>query len=341
MLGTTWFMLWGVLWAVYFTLDGYNLGLGTMRPLVAGNEQENKVVYQAIGPFWDGNQVWLITAGGVTFAAFPGTYAVMFSSLYTALMLLLFTLILRGVAYEFRKNVESKASRKLWDVVQWAGSFLPCLLLGVAFANIFKGVPIDADGVFQGNLLTLLNPYGLAGGILFVLMFAVHGMLWLCIKSSGEINARAHAWAVRLWPVLTGWVVLFLVFSFFATKLFDNYFGNPFLFAVLLLAVAGLFAMRAFLAAGNEWKAFFASMLFILTTALFGVIGLFPALLPSSLSPAWSMTIENSSSSPLTLKIMLVVTLIFVPLIILYQFFVHKLLSHKVGVEDVAYEEGH
>ena len=167
-LGTIWFVLWGVLWAVYFILDGFDLGIGSIMPFFAKSDEEKRIMYNAMGPFWDGNEVWLITAGGVTFAAFPRTYAVMFSALYTPLMLLLFALILRGVSFEFRSKVDSPGWRKLWDTCNFLGSFLPALLLGVAFANIFKGIPIDAEGILHGNLLTLLNPYGLAGGVLLV-----------------------------------------------------------------------------------------------------------------------------------------------------------------------------
>ena len=165
MLETIWFVLWGVLWAVYFMLDGFDLGLGSLLPVLAKNDTERRVVYNAMGPVWDGNEVWLITAGGVTFAAFPGTYAVMFSALYTPLLLLLFGLIIRGVAFEFRSKLEDLGWRKLWDTCLIVGSFVPALLLGVAFANIFQGIPIDKNGVFHGTLLTLLNPYGLLGGL--------------------------------------------------------------------------------------------------------------------------------------------------------------------------------
>ena len=191
MLETIWFLLWGVLWAVYFMLDGFDLGLGTLAPFLARTDADKRVVYNSMGPFWDGNEVWLITAGGVTFAAFPTTYAVMFSALYTPLLLLLFALILRAVALEFRSKVEDEGWRKLWDVCHFVGSFVPALLLGVAFANIFKGIPIDAEGDFHGNLLTLLNPYGLLGGVLFVLLFLVHGALWLAIKAEAPLEERA------------------------------------------------------------------------------------------------------------------------------------------------------
>ncbi len=184
-LATIWFVLWGVLWVVYFILDGFDLGVGTLLPFLAKNEAEKRAMFNATGPFWDGNEVWLITAGGVTFAAFPYAYAQMFSGLYLALMLLLFALIVRGVSFEFRSKVENETWKKVWDWCHILGSFLPALLLGVAFANIFQGLPLDETGFSQAGLLGLLNPYGLAGGILFVVIFLMHGALWLTIRFHG------------------------------------------------------------------------------------------------------------------------------------------------------------
>jgi len=340
-LGTIWFVLWGVLWAVYFILDGFDLGIGSIMPFFAKSDEEKRIMYNAMGPFWDGNEVWLITAGGVTFAAFPKTYAVMFSALYTPLMLLLFALILRGVSFEFRSKVDSPGWRKIWDTCNFLGSFLPALLLGVAFANIFKGIPLDQDGILHGNLLTLLNPYGLAGGVLFVLLFAHHGALWLAYKSVGEVHDRAVALAGKLWPVMAGVIVLFLVMSFAMTKLFTNYLVNPILFVILLAAVAGLLLTNNYRNAGRILAAWGASAVLIGTTALFGVVGIFPALLPSSLNPAYSLTIQNSSSSPMTLAIMLGVALVFVPIVIAYQIWTMRTFSHPVTKADLDYEEAY
>ena len=341
MLETIWFILWGVLWAVYFMLDGYDFGAGILAPFVAGNESEKRVIYNSMGPFWDGNEVWLITAGGVTFAAFPTTYAVMFSALYTPLLLLLFALILRGVALEYRGKEESATWRRTWDILHFIGSFVPALLLGVAFANIFRGIPIDAEGIFHGNLLTLLNPYGLLGGVLFVLLFVVHGALWLAIKSEDPLSSRCGDVAARVWIALVVVAVAFLGASWFATPLYANYLDLPVLWIIPLVTVAALFGIRVFIAKKAWWSAWAASCLTVVGATLFGVVGLFPNLFPSSLNPAYSLTIYNSASSTLTLKIMLVVALTFVPIVIVYQVWSHYLFRDKVTEEDLASEEAY
>jgi cytochrome d ubiquinol oxidase subunit II len=341
MLESIWFFLWGILWAVYFMLDGFDLGLGTLLPVVAKNDTERRLVRRTMGPFWDGNEVWLITAGGVTFAAFPTTYAVMFSGLYSALMLVLFALILRGVSFAFRDELDSPGWRTLWDACLTLGSFLPALLLGVAFANIFQGLPIDGEGVFQGSLFTLLNPYGLAGGVLFLLLFLVHGSLWLAVKSDGALQARAGALAPKLWAGLLVIAVLFLLATWRFTNLYDNYLRHPILFLIPLTVVAALVLTRVFMHRQAWWPAWFASSATIVGTTLFGVVGLYPNLLPSSLKPAYSLTAFNSASSPLTLKIMLGVALTFVPLVILYQVWVHFLFKEKVKEEHLMAEEGY
>jgi len=333
-----WFILWGVLWAVYFMLDGFDLGLGTLMPFITKNDTERRIVYNAMGPVWDGNEVWLITAGGATFAAFPKTYAVMFSGLYSALLLILFALIVRGVAFEFRGKEKSPLWRMIWDLCLFVGSFLPALLFGVAFANIFQGLPIDKEGIYHGTLFGLLNPYGLLGGVFFVSMFLVHGALWLAVKSEGDLSRRAGEWARKLWVVEILLAVIFLVATGFATDLWANYLKAPVLFVVPLLTVLGLFLIITFASKRAWWKAWFASCLTIVSATAFGVIGLFPRLLPSKLDPAASLTIYNSSSSPLTLKVMTVVALIFVPIVILYQIWAYKLFNFKLTPEMLSSE---
>jgi cytochrome d ubiquinol oxidase subunit II len=336
-----WFVLWGLLWAIYFMTDGFDLGIGTLYPFLGKSETDRRVMINSMGPLWDGNEVWLVTAGGVTFAAFPTVYAVMFSSLYSALMLLLFALIVRGVAFEFRGKVDSPGWRKIWDICIFVGSFLPALLLGVAFANIFRGLPINANGIFQGNLLTLLNPYGLLGGVLFVLLFLIHGAIWLAIKSQGGLHDRALATANKLWLVLLLVAVIFLAASFFATRLYDNYLAHPALFVVIIATVAALLGTKLFLKKQAMFKAWFASALTIIGATFFGVLGLYPNMLPSNLDPNFSLTAHNASASPLTLKIMLIVALIFVPIVLVYQTWVYKIFSGKVTDEVLSYDESY
>jgi len=333
MLETIWFLLWGVLWAVYFVLDGFDLGAGTLMPFLARDEFDKRSIYNAGGPFWDGNEVWLLSAGGVTFAAFPLAYATMFSGLYSALMLLLFALIVRGVSFEFRGKVEAIGWRSFWDAAHSVCSFLPALLLGVAFANLFHGLPLDEQHVNQSGLIYLLNPYGLLGGVFFVCMFALHGALWLAIRTTGGIKERAVAAAGKLWVAVLVLVLAFLAYTWAHTQLFGNYLKNPHLFLILVAAVAGLLASRLYLAGGSYWKAWAGSAVFIACVALFGVVGLYPAILISTLNPAWSLTIQNSASSPLTLKIMLGVALIFVPLVIGYQAWSIKTFSKPIENE--------
>ncbi|MEQ8168975.1 MAG: cytochrome d ubiquinol oxidase subunit II [Candidatus Eremiobacterota bacterium] len=337
MLETIWFILWGLLWAVYFMLDGFDLGLGTLMPFLAKNEENKKIIYNSIGPFWDGNEVWLISAGGVTFAAFPKTYAVMFSSMYSALMLVLFALIIRGISIEFRGKLDHPLWKKIWDTGLVAGSFLPAVLLGVAFANIFQGIPIDGDGIYRGNLFTLLNPYGLLGGVFFLLLFLLHGSLWLAIKSEGELNNRAAGLSEILWVTLLVVTLIFLLVTKLLTGLFDNYIHMPVLFIIPLLTVTGLVLSRLFIYKKSWWKAWFSSCLTILSATFFGVTGLYPAMLPSSIDPSFSLTVYNSSSSPLTLKIMLVVALVFVPIVIIYQTWVYSLFKDKLEEKDLVY----
>lgn len=322
-----WFFLWGLLWAVYFATDGFDLGVGMMLPFLGETEEDKRAMLKSVGPLWDGNEVWLIAAGGVTFAAFPRVYAVMFSSLYLPLMLILFGLIIRGVSFEFREKLDGAGWKKLWDACQFTGSLLPALLLGVAFANIFAGVPIDGDGAFHGTILTLLTPYGLLGGIFFILMFLLHGSLWLCAHTEGELLARSARTATILWPVTVLAFAAFAALSFFATNLFANFLAHPLLLAVPALGAAAAVSAMFCLKKEFYWRAWFSSGLFIICVTFFGIIGLFPDLFPSNMSPEFSISTANGSSSLLTLKIMLGVALFFVPIVILYQAWAYRLFS--------------
>ncbi len=332
MLQVIWFVLWGLLWAIYFMLDGFTLGAGMLHPFIARDERQRKQVIRTFGPVWDGNEVWLITAGGATFAAFPTTYALMFSYLYAPLLLLLFGLIVRGVSFEFRGLRDSPVWKRGWDLAIFLSSLVIALLFGVAFGNIFRGLPMDATG-YHGSLLALLNPYGLLSGALFVLLFLEHGALFLAVKTGGELQERAQRTARGLWPLLLAVAVAFLVFTSPATGLYDNFRAQPALWAVPLLAALELIAVRLLLGRGKLLRAFAASCAAIVLVVATGVIGLFPDLIPSSLDPAYSLSLTNSSSSPYTLTIMTVVAAIFVPIVIAYKIWIYCIFRGPVSDE--------
>jgi len=332
-----WFILWGVLWIGYFVLDGFDLGTGMLYPFLAKTESERSSVRRSIGPVWDGNEVWLLTAGGATFAAFPAVYASMFSFLYTALLLVLFSLIIRGVSLEFRSKAPGTVWARMWDAGIFLGSALPALLFGVAFGNIFRGLPFDASG-YHGSLLALLNPYGLITGLLFLDLFLVHGALWIAMRVEGEAGERALRTANRFWPGLVVVAAGFLALTPRLTGLEDNYEAAPYLAVVPLLAAASLVMIKVYAAKKRPGKAFLASALTIGLTVATGLIGLYPNMLPSRTDPAASLTIFNSSSTPLTLKIMTIVALIFVPVVIAYQAWVYRVFRKKIAPDDPSYD---
>ena len=335
-LEATWFFLWGLLWALYFLADGFDLGIGMLLPFIAKGEAEKRMLYNAIGPVWNGNEVWLITAGGVTFAAFPKTYAILFSSLYVAFTLLLVALILRGICLEYRSKVDGAGAKSLCDAGLFVASTLVALLIGVAFANIFRGLPLE-NGVNRGSFLDLLNPYGVAGGVFFIAIFLLHGAVWLAVKTGGALQQKAYRAANGLWIAVLILTVVFLAYSFFETNLFVNYLKYPLLFLVPALAVAALLLCRMYLSSGRPWSAWFASAGFIFACTFFTIVGLFPVMLPSSIDPAHNITLHQAASSGLTLRVMLVVVAIFVPLALLYQIWAYRLFSRKIDDKELIY----
>ncbi len=341
MLETTWFVLWGLLWAIYFILDGFDLGLGTLLPFLAKDEHETRVIFNAAGPFWDGNEVWLITAGGVTFAAFPKAYAVMFSALYAPLLIILFSLIFRAVSFEFRNKEDHPLWTAIWDKVHFISNIIPAILFGVAFANLFMGIPIDGDGVYHGDLLKLLNPYGIAGGVFFLVMFSLHGALWLSFKAENGLQTRAVSAAILLWPIMLVLLVAFLALTAYYTNIFANYLENPILFAVPAIALAALIGLRVMLNQGKLILAWACSGLYILGVTFFGVLGMFPGIIISNIDPAFTVTAYNAASSPLTLKIMLGVTLVSIPVVLAYQAWLYTIFSGKVTAEELEDEHAY
>ncbi|HTG01385.1 MAG TPA: cytochrome d ubiquinol oxidase subunit II [Nitrospirota bacterium] len=333
-----WFVLWSVLWAVYFMLDGFVFGTGMLHYYLGTTDQERKILINTVGPVWDGNEVWLVTAGGATFAAFPTTYALMFSYLYSALLLLLFSLIIRGVSLEFRGKLHGPSWKKIWDLGIFVGSALPALLFGVAFGNIFSGLPMDAAG-YHGSLLSLLNPYGLVSGVVFVILFLVHGSLYAAVKTEGRVRERAIEVAEGVWAAELLITSAFLIATVISTNLYENYRSLPLLMVVPALAVVSLVMIKIFLSAGKALSAFASSCVLIVLIISTGLIGLFPNLIPSSTNALYSLTIYNSSSSAYTLKIMTVVALVFVPIVIAYKIWVYRVFRSRVTADEVMKNE--
>jgi len=336
-LNITWFLLFGVLIVGYAILDGFDLGVGVLH-LFTSDEEEKRKNINAIGPVWDGNEVWLLTGGGALFAAFPAVYATAFSGFYLALMLLLAALIARAVSMEFRGKVDSPKWRSVWDWAFGVGSFLPALLYGVAVGNVLRGVPIDSTGEFVGTFLGLLNPYALLMGLLSLVMFTMHGALYLVIKTEGEQQMRARLWASWSWYVFVGLYVLATIASYLvAPYLFESVFSRASFWICAVIGVVGIVYVPLAIRQEKAFPAFLAS-----SAAIAGLIGIaltsmFPNLLPSSLDLAYSLTAYNASSTPKTLMNMLIIALIGMPLVIAYTTIIYRIFKGKVVLTQDSY----
>ncbi|MFB6397111.1 cytochrome d ubiquinol oxidase subunit II [Polymorphospora lycopeni] len=311
-LSTFWFLLIAVLFTGYFVLEGFDFGVGVLLRVLGRDDRERRVLINTIGPVWDGNEVWLITAGGAMFAAFPEWYATLFSGFYLPLLLILLALIVRGVAFEYRHGRDHAGWKDRWDWAITIGSVAPAVLWGVAFANIFRGVPLTADHEYAGGLLTLLNPYGLLGGATFLAVFVTHGALFLALKTAGDIRERANRLAGR-----AGLVAVLLAGTFLVWSLVLR--ANP---AAVVLAVLAAVALVAGLAANRvrrEGWAFAGTATAIALTVATLFTALFPEVMPSTLDPAGTLTTANASSTPYTLTIMTWVAAVFTPIVLLYQ----------------------
>ena len=333
-LNVLWFILIGVLFAGFFILEGFDYGVGIMLPFVGKTDDERRVVLNTIGPFWDGNEVWLLTAGGAIFAAFPNWYATLFSGFYLALFLILIGLIVRGVAIDFRSKVENATWRKTWDVLFFVGSLLPALLFGVAVSNFLTGVPIDANMEFVGNLFTLITPFTLLGGIVFVLVFAFHGCLFLSLKSGvKEINDRVKAYSVKIGIAMLTVVVAWVVYGALITGMLESMIA---IIATVIAAVC-LIASVVLQMKGSSGKAFVCSIVAILAVTVMVFATMFPNVLISTLNPLWSLTVYNACSSPYTLKIMTIVAVTLVPVVLLYQGWTFWMFRKRITKNDLHY----
>ena len=324
-LTTIWFALIAILWIGYFVLEGFDFGVGILLPILGRDEPERRAMLRTIGPVWDGNEVWVLVAGGATFAAFPEWYATLFSGFYLALFLILVALIVRGIGIEYRNKRGDAAWRGRWDIAIAIGSFLPALLWGVAFANIVGGVPIDADRQFTGNLLTLLNPFGLLGGLTTLLLFVTHGLVFLSLKTEGELRERASGLVLKVGLPTAVAAVAFLAWANVQT-------GSALSIVVTVLAVLAFVGALVAARLRREGWAFIGSAVTIALAVVSLFAALFPDVMPSSTDPAFSLTTTNAASTPYTLTIMTVVAVVFTPLVLVYQGWTYWVFRKRVAV---------
>ncbi|WP_248579722.1 cytochrome d ubiquinol oxidase subunit II [Nocardioides sp. InS609-2] len=327
-LTTVWFCLIAVLWIGYFALEGFDFGVGMLLPVLARNDRERRVLINTIGPVWDGNEVWLLVAGGATFAAFPEWYATLFSGFYLPLLAILAALIVRGVAFEYRHQRPEASWQAGWDRAIFVGSLVPAILWGVAFANIVNGVPIDAAKEYTGGLLTLLNPVGLLGGLVTASLFLTHGAMFVALKTDGEIRHRARALAWKVGIVAAVLAVVFLAL----TQVETGNSGSLVLFTVAALAlVAGLVAAYA----GLEGWAFLGTFVTIALAVGGLFVALFPDVMPSSTDPAFSLTTTSAAATAYTLRLMTWVAAIFTPLVVGYQAWSYWVFRKRISVHHI------
>lgn len=316
-LNTLWFILIAVLFIGYFSLEGFDFGVGIWLPFLGKNDTHRRMILNTIGPHWDGNEVWLITAGGALFAAFPGWYATLFSGFYLALLLLLLALIVRGIAIEFRSKHDDPRWRSFWDWTICIGSLIPSFLWGVAFANFVRGVPIDATRHFIGNFWDLINVYSVLGGLVTLTGFMLHGAIFLSLKAGEPIQTIARYAASRIWVVTSAVLIAAIIATYKFTDILAKLGVNP--GPVPIFAIIASLACGWFIWQKRDGWAFAINTLGIVLTATTIFMILYPRVLVSILDPNFSLTIFNSASGLNTLKIMSTVALIFVPIILLYQ----------------------
>ena len=335
---TVWFLLIAVLWIGYFILEGFDFGVGTLLPFVSKNEADRRAVLTTLGPVWDGNEVWVLVAGGATFAAFPEWYATLFSGFYLPLFLILVSLIVRGVAFEYRSKYGKAQWRQRWDIAIVTASFIPALLWGVAFANIVRGVPIEMSKngnlEYVGGFFNLLNPYALLGGLVTLTVFLTHGAVFLALKTDGGIRERARALALKLGLVAAVAAVAFLAWTNARLPEFNGLiFGLSVLVAVFWLT--GLFSVLKV----REGWAFIFSAATIATFVATLFYALYPRVMPSSISSKFDLTITNASSTPYTLKVMTVVAVVMTPLVLVYQGWTYWVFRKRISAYQISNPE--
>jgi cytochrome d ubiquinol oxidase subunit II len=336
-LPTVWFVLVGVLFSGYALLDGFDLGVGVLH-LFTRKDEHRRILLNAIGPVWDGNEVWLVTGGGALFAAFPNVYATVFSGFYLAFILLLVALIFRAVAIEFRSKQPMRWWRQMWDVGFAFGSVLSSFLIGVAMGNIAWGVPIDARGEFAGTFLGLLHPYALLLGVTTVALFAMHGALYVVMKTEGELHDLVRGWVNH---TIIAFIICYAVTTM-ATLIYVPHMAarvreHPWLFSVAVLNMLAVANIPREISQGRDFRAFLSScaaMLALMT--LFG-LEMYPNLVRSNPNPEHSLTIYNAASSPKTLGVMLTIALIGIPVVLAYTVSIYWIFRGKVRLDRMSY----
>jgi cytochrome d ubiquinol oxidase subunit II len=336
-LNIIWFVLIGVLLTGYAILDGFDLGVGALHLLVK-EDKERRLLINAIGPVWDGNEVWLVTGGGALFAAFPNVYATVFSGFYTAFMLLLFVLIFRAVAIEFRSKQEKRWWRQMWDIAFSISSILIAFLMGVALGNIVTGIPLDANGEFTGTFLGMIKPYTILVGVTTVALFMMHGAIYGVMKTEGELHNKIRGWVNN--------TIIFFVICYVTTTMatlvyyphmtghFKDY---PYLFIVAILNMLAVANIPREIAHGNDFKAFLSSAASIAALMALFAIGLFPNIVISHPNSENSLTIYNAASSQKTLEIMLIIAMIGIPFVLAYTVSIYWIFRGKVKLTNMSY----
>jgi cytochrome bd ubiquinol oxidase subunit II len=332
-LETLWFGLITVLFIGYFVLEGFDFGVGILSRWLATDDTDRRVMINTIGPVWDANEVWILTAGGAMFAAFPLWYATVFSSFYLPLFLILVALIVRGVSFEFRGKREEEWWKRRWDAAIFWGSLVPAILWGVAVANFVRGIPIEGQGAYVGTFFDLVGPYALFGGVASLGMFALHGAVYLALKTEGELEERAHTLATWLGLVVAAGVIVFLGWTYLnAISLGDT---------GVVPGVVPIAAMGAAVATPILVRERLHGWAFVATTATIALVtltlflNLYPRLLVSSIDPGFDITIMNAKASDLTLTIMSIATLVFLPIVLAYQGWTLWVFRHRVTRDQI------
>ncbi|MDX6316092.1 MAG: cytochrome bd ubiquinol oxidase subunit [Streptomyces sp.] len=329
-----WFVLIAVLWTGYFFLEGFDFGIGILTKALARDRAERRVLINTIGPVWDGNEVWLLAAGGATFAAFPEWYATLFSGFYLPLLMILVCLIVRGVAFEYRAKRPEEAWQRRWETAIFWTSLVPAVLWGVAFANIVHGVKIDKAGEYVGGFWDLINVYSVLGGLVTLTLFTFHGAVFASLKTLGDIRERARRFATGAGIAAALCALAFLIW----TQL-DG--GDAKSGATAAVAVLALLAALGANLLGREGWSFALSGLTIVAAVATLFLTLFPDVMPSSLNDAWSLTVTNASSTPYTLKIMTWCAGIATPMVLLYQGWTYWVFRKRIGTQHIADSAAH